>query len=323
MSTSGYLDRTAIPDAYDAAWSIRREHFPDDVYFHAPSIKQYETSEFEVRDDEEFVPLSVTGNACALGCDHCGGSILESMEPVADTDHLSKVSQDLGERDAEGMLLSGGCDPQGRVPHEEYLDGIREAAEQDLTVALHTGLVDDPEVAEEYAEAGADAALVDIIGAEETIQEVYNMDDRTPADYERTLANLEAADIKPIPHVVVGLHYGELLGEWDALEMIARHDVHSLVLVILMPLQGSPMMGVEPPEPEAVGEVFRRARELLPETTIMLGCGRPKHDDYSIDVEVRALQSGLNGIAFPSDGIIGFADELGLDPVLEPRCCSL
>lgn len=323
MSQLQHFDRPTIPEAYEAAWAIRREHFGDEVYFHAPSIKQYETSEFAVHDDEEFVPLSITGTACALDCDHCGGTILESMNPVDDTEHLSTVSRALGERDAEGMLLSGGCDPQGRVHHEDYIEGIREAADQDLTVALHTGLVDDPEVAERYAEAGADAALVDVIGAEETIQQVYNMDDRTPADYERTLANLEATDIKPIPHVVVGLHYGELLGEWDALEMIARHDVHALVFVILMPLRGTPMMGVEPPDPETVGEVFRRARELLPETTIMLGCGRPRHDEYSLDVEVSALQSGLNGIAFPSDGVIEFADELGLDPVLEPRCCSL
>lgn len=320
-AASEFLADTTIPEAYARAWDLRREHFEDTVHFHAPSWKHYETSEFEA-GDAEFVSMSTTGGRCGLACDHCDGAVLEDMTPVADDDQLSEMSRILAERGGDGMLLSGGCDTEGRVRFEDYLGGIREADRRDLDVALHTGLVDDRDVALSYDEAGADAAMIDIIGAEETIQQVYGLE-KAPAAYERSLEILAETNLKLIPHVVVGLHYGEIRGEWKALEMISRFDVHALLLVVLEPIDGVPMAGVDPPAPADVGEVFRRAREILPETEIMLGCARPKNRGYSLDIEERALKAGLNGIAFPSDGVIAFAERMGLEPALNKRCCSL
>ena len=43
-----------------------------------------------------------------------------------------------------------------------------------------------------------------------------------------------------VPHIVIGLHYGRILGEARALDIVARHRVHSLVLVVVMPFYAKP-----------------------------------------------------------------------------------
>ena len=41
------------------------------------------------------------------------------------------------------------------------------------------------------------------------------------------------------PHIVIGHHYGEIRGEWRALEIVTRVGVETIVLVVLKPLHGS------------------------------------------------------------------------------------
>src|SRR3989304_297051 len=58
---------------------------------------------------------------------------------------------------------------------------------------------------------------------------------------------LERPSVPLVPHIVLGLHYGKLLGEWTALEMIARHRPKLVVLVVLRPLYGTPRGAAAPP----------------------------------------------------------------------------
>ena len=60
--------------------------------------------------------------------------------------------------------------------------------------------------------AGIDVAMTDMIGAQDTIHDVYHLD-RPVADFEKTLAALTATSMEVVPHIVIGLHYGRLLGE--------------------------------------------------------------------------------------------------------------
>ncbi len=320
MSTG--LNQAEVPDAFTETWALRQRHFADTISFHAPSLKEYETSEFSATHGE-FVSMSVTGTGCALGCDHCDGGILDGMIPITDAEELAQRSRHLAENGCHGILVSGGCDATGHVAMDPYLDGIAAAADAGLEVALHTGLVPDVTTAKQYADAGASAALVDVIGSTATIETVYHLPETTPAAYEQTLHNLATAGLDLIPHVVVGLHYGEIRGEQRALELISQFDIRALVLVVLMPVAGAPMADVEPPPPEAVSELFRTARKTMPETDIMLGCARPKAAAYSRTIEQAAIHAGFNGIAFPSDGMINYAERLGLHPKLRHTCCSL
>jgi uncharacterized radical SAM superfamily protein len=117
------------------------------------------------------------------------------------------------------------------------------------------------------------------------------------------------------------LHYGKFLGEYDALEMIKKYDVHALILVILTPMQDTPMKDVDPPSTDEVEEFFHKARIALPKSNILVGCARPG-GNYKKIVDLAAVNAGLNGIAYPAEGIIDFAKTKGLQPSFYENSCS-
>ena len=156
--------------------------------------------------------------------------------------------------------------------------------------------------------AGVDTAMMDVIGAEETINQVYHLD-RPVADFEETLAALCATSMEVVPHIVIGLHYGKILGEANALDIIARHSVHALVLVVIMPFYAKEGTFVTP-ETDDVGRIFFEARERLSDKQVLLGCARPPGMHKRI-TDAYAVMAGLDGIAFPADGMVALADAIG------------
>jgi uncharacterized radical SAM superfamily protein len=189
-----------------------------------------------------------------------------------------------------------------------------------MRIIVHSGVVY-PDVAEGLADAGVDGVMLDIMGADETIRDVYHLD-LTTADFDRSLALLAAQGLTIIPHIVIGLHFGRFLGEHTALEMIAKYPVSTLILVVLMPLTGTPMAGVAPPPVSEVTEFFALSRETMPDTKINLGCGRPM-GEMKRELDWSAIDSGFNGIAYPAEGAIAYAEFRGLTPRLYEYCCSL
>lgn len=293
-----------------------------DIWFFAPSLKRYETGEFAQSCDCYFKAVSITGNGCALMCDHCNASILNEMRPATTPEALLGAAAAFHEAGARGLLVSGGSDSRGVVPLAGFLPAMAEIRERfGLKVIVHTGLVDRT-LARGLAEAGVDAAMIDIIGADATISEVCHLDDVSITDYESSLANLVSAGVPVAPHVVIGLHHGRILGEAQALEIISRHQVSSLVLVGIVPKRDTPMASVEPPSPEEMGELFVTARQLLPDTPILLGCERPwgVHKERTDEL---ALKAGLDGIAFPAEGTIATAVRMGFEPRRSEMCCAL
>jgi uncharacterized radical SAM superfamily protein len=189
-----------------------------------------------------------------------------------------------------------------------------------LTIRVHPGLPDE-ETAAALGEVDLDGAMLDVIGAAETIREVYHLEVGVE-EYEAVLARLARHGVPLVPHIILGLHYGRLLGEWRALEMIARHRPKFLVLVILMPLYGTAMAGVTPPSAEEIGGFFDLARTALPDTPIMLGCARPI-GPIKAEIDRRAVDAGLNGIAYPAEGIVAYAESRGLVPRFHDACCGV
>ncbi len=104
--------------------------------------------------------------------------------------------------------------------------------------------------------------------------------------------------------------------------MISNNPPKILVLVVLMPLSGTPMASVKPPELWEIGGFFQSARIEMPEATIMLGCARPI-GEIKHQIDRLALEAGLNGIAYPADGIVGYSEELGLEPLFINACCGV
>jgi uncharacterized radical SAM superfamily protein len=300
---------------------LRKERLGSAMEFYAPGLKRWQTPEWRPEKHNRFLPVSVTGTACALQCDHCRTKVLEGMVTLTRDLDLVETARRLQAAGTEGILVSGGSSRTGGVPLLPHLDAMRRVREElGMRLIVHSGVVS-PRLAEGLVSAGVDGVMLDIIGADETIREVYHLD-LTAADFERSLALLSERGLRIIPHIVLGLHYASFLGEWNALEMIRRYPVSTLILVVLTPLVGTPMAHVPPPPLEDVVEFFGTARLAMPDTRVNLGCGRPM-GRMKLAMDRAAIDQGLNGIAYPADGAIAYARERGLEPAYYEYCCSL
>jgi hypothetical protein len=304
----------------DRAFGQRKESFPDDILFSVPSFKHFRSAELASSGPPRFAALSITGRACELGCEHCKGSLLHSMIPTERPEDLVATARRLATRGVQGILVSGGCDREGRVPLEPFLEALERAnRELGLRVAVHAGLVD-AEGARRLASAGVDRALLDIVGDRRTAREVLHID-AGPERFEASLVALCDAGVSTVPHIVVGLHFGEILGEQTALEIAARNPAAALALVVLRPEAAAPHGSSGGPSTDEVGLVLAAARLALPDRPILLGCARPV-GARGREIERVALAAGVNGIAFPSDATVRMARELGLRPRLQDLCCA-
>ncbi|HUZ56936.1 MAG TPA: hypothetical protein VMU94_31005 [Streptosporangiaceae bacterium] len=300
---------------------IRRANFPDVMDFYAPGLKRWQTPEWTPENPRRFLPVSVTGSACALSCDHCQTKVLDGMISVRADQDLFTLASRLRSQGSEGLLVSGGSTRTGEVPLLPHLRHIpRIKSELGMKVIVHSGVVS-PRLATGLAQAGVDGVMLDIIGADETIRDVYHLN-LTVADMERSLSVLAGEGLRIIPHIVLGLHYGRFLGEHRALEMLTRYPVSTLILVVLTPLTGTPMAHIPPPPTDQVAEFFGTARLAAPTTPVNLGCARPLGKTKT-DLDQAAIDLGLNGIAYPADGAIAYAAARGLTPRLFEYCCSL
>jgi len=304
----------------DQAFAIRKSNFCDDIKFYAPGLKSYNIPEFEQKNRNAFLPISITGNACALDCDHCDTKILDPMIPLDLKEGLFGMCEKMAARGTESVLISGGSMKNGQVPFLKHIVDIKRIKEElGLKIIMHTGLVSE-EMAEGLAFAGVDGVALDIIGAQETIEQVYHMNTKV-ADFDTTLERLTRHGLSIRPHIILGLHYGKFLGEYEALNMIKKYPVHALILVILTPMQDTPMKDVEPPATDEVEEFYQKARIAMPTSNILVGCARPG-GEYKKIVDLAAVNAGLNGIAYPAEGIIEFSRTKGLKPSFYENSCS-
>ena len=206
------------------------------------------------------------------------------------------------------------------MPIGRYVEAIAEVKSRfGLKVVIHTGLID-REMAGRLKEAGVDAVLIDIIGSDETAREIYHLDVSAEA-YERSLEALSKARIPFVPHVLVGLHYGRLRGEMNALNMIAKHSPSALILIVFFPIRGTEMEVFEPPSPEDVIRVLVQGRQRMPRVPLVLGCARPK-GRHRVRTDCFAVEAGVNAIAFPSKEAVERAESLGLEISFSQLCCS-
>lgn len=303
------------------AWALARENFGRGMVFYVPTLKGYRTTEYQNSSRPLSVPISVTGTRCELNCSHCRGTLLKDMYEVSSPDEFYQLGVSLRKLGCQGILLSGGSTWNGEVPLIPVLSAAG-ALKRDLEIkiAVHTGLVS-KDLARALAEAEVDTAMIDIIGSDETIREVYHLR-ASVDDFERSLDYLHQYGVKTSPHVVIGLHFGKIMGEEEALEIISSYPVASLVLVVLNPLPGTPMAGVEPPHPLMLQSIFLKARMMFSRTPLVLGCARPG-GRHKIITDFIALEAGFNGIAYPAEGIASYARKRGLGVEFQECCCSL
>lgn len=295
---------------------------PRMIRFSTPTFKEYASTELSSCGKNSFPAFSITGGACGLNCDHCQAKILEPMIPATSPDILDRTVRHLIEtQQLNGFLLSGGSNKRNEIPYGRYMPVIEQLKHDHpaLRIAVHSALLDERR-AQDMASAGVDTVMMDVIGAAETIREVYKLD-RPVEDFEQTLAALCSTSMEVTPHIVIGLHYGRLLGEARALDIVSRYPVNALVLVVIMPFYARPGTFVTPATSD-VGRIFGEARERLPDQQVLLGCARPPGMHKRV-TDTYATMAGLDGIAFPADGIVAVAHTIGRPFEQAHSCCSI
>lgn len=252
--------------------------------------------------------ISVTGGDCALDCAHCGGAYLKRMKPLAAT-----TADDLG----QSCLISGGCTPSGKVPLAEHAARLAEL-KAGRRYNLHVGLADDADI--EAIAALADAVSFDLVGDDATIREVFGLD-RTVADYAACYQKLRAR-CRVVPHICIGLHGGDIRGEYRALDLLETMGADSLTFIVFTPTRGSRYADRQPPELAESLAVIAAARERFPAIPINLGCMRPG-GRYREQLDEWAVRLGVNTIVNPTPAAVRLAATLGLTAERRGECCVL
>ena len=309
------LDRALVAD-------MERQRTPAEIRFHTPGFKAYVSSEIRDCGRNAWPAVSITGNECALQCAHCRARVLAGMWPAKTPEALWRVANERIAAGARGLLLSGGSNRRNEVEYGPFCPTLRRIkdAYPDFKIAAHTALLDRG-MAGRLEEAGVDVAMLDIIGAQQTIQEVYHLK-RGVADFEEALQALGETSLRVVPHIVIGLHYGRFLGESAALEIVARHRHDALVLVVAMPHYAASNRPFVVPDSAEVGRFFMAARRALPDTPLLLGCARPAGRAKQ-QIDAYAVMAGMSGIAHPAEGIVELAARLGHEVSVSPSCCSV
>jgi uncharacterized radical SAM superfamily protein len=289
------------------------------IHFYAPSFVHYKNKYFR-SSHAAFPSISITGSSCALKCEHCNGRVLDTMVSAMTPKELFDICAQLERNGAVGCLISGGCLQDGSVPLGKFIDVIAKIKkEMNLTVIIHTGVIDFS-TAKQLKAAGVDAALIDVIGSDETIRQVCHLN-VSVADYEQSLKAFHESGIPFVPHVLVGLDYGKLKGELEALKMISKYSPSAVITIAFMPIRGTPMQNVTPPEPEDIARILVSTRLLMPETPLVLGCMRPK-GEHRTRTDILAVRAGVDAIAFPVEEAIHLAESLKLEKIFSSLCCS-
>ena len=241
------------------------------------------------------------------------------MIHAPEPDLLVEKCLQLEKRGNLGVLISGGCDEEGRLPWGKFIPAIREVKTQTgLRVSIHSGFVDHT-TALRLKSAGVDQVLIDVIGDDETYRKICHLE----SGVARLLASLDAlekARLPIVPHLVCGIYYGKIRAERKAIEIVSRFNVGLLVIISLMRIPGTPMWDVASPPAGAVARLAAEARLRMPETEISLGCARQRGNT---SLETLAIDAGVNRMALPSEAALNRARYYGLEMKYQKTCCSV
>ncbi|MFX1562513.1 MAG: radical SAM protein [Promethearchaeota archaeon] len=298
---------TELGPLFQAARNITNQNFNQQVKLYFPG--------------KRFPSISVTGRSCQLDCQHCGGKFLQHMNPITEPSTLLSFCQKLAANQGIGCLISGGCDSKGQVPLSPFYKVLTEIKNTtELFLNVHTGFLTAPE-AKQLAETGIDCASVDVVGDDKILHHIYGLTNRSTQDYAETLQALANAGISVAPHICVGLQFGHLSGELEALQLI--HSIikpSTLVIIALMPTKGTKMADLAPPTNIDIARICALARLIFPETEIALGCMRP-HGSIRREMERMAIEAGITRLAVPAQSTQKYLEKKGYKIEVKQSCC--
>lgn len=274
---------------------------------------------------KKFPSISVSGYECKLDCAHCGGRYLHHMLNVDSPLELLELCGKLNSNEVTGALISGGCDQNGHVMLDGYTEILKQIKLQtNLVLNVHTGLISESQ-AIDLAKTGIDAVSIDIIGDSDTINKVYGLN-YSILEYKKSIQTLKSAGIKKIvPHICVGLDFGDIKGEFKAIDLVTKIKLNELVFIILTPTKGTKMENCYPPSLNKVMDVINYAKLKLINPKIYLGCMRPrmkKYRKYNNKLEKNVIDIGINGIVLPSKSALDYIKNKNIIIKKYEICCA-
>jgi len=301
--------------------------------FAVPGGKVY-INDYYVNSPDSFLNISITGHECDLMCRHCRKELLKDMSMAGDSKKLVELvekylkragdnSKNTGNGSLKGMLISGGFDADGKLPVNNILPGVKELKSKYpfLTIYIHTGFLNEDEAAS-LKNSGVDAVLVNLIGSQKAIREVYNLKDRTYRDYLDTIKLLKDHGLKVSPHIIIGLEDGKLSDEFMTVKDALALGVDSLVFVVLKKASRSTdFISSKVPHDEII-RLVEYARELSGDVLLSFGCAKPSGRSRSL-LEIGLIKAGIDSMAFPAEETIRFAVENKIAHTFIEKCCAI
>lgn len=228
------------------------------------------------------------------------------MIPATTHESLVEKCLSLAHNGAEGVLISGGCDEEGKVPL--FFDALREIKKRTgLILNVHTGFVDEKNFA--ALRTARPHYLSFDIPTEYALKNVYRLNRRSQ-DYMDSLSLLRKAGLSVVPHVCLGMN-GNSEEEKKIIEKVSR-IVDKIVLNIVFPTRGTDFEKVKSNAEEIIS-IFKYARPMF--KRMILGCMRPRKRK----IEEEAVM--LDGIVQPTRWARKKARELNLRIREKNSCC--
>lgn len=304
------IEDNYLPIFFKFARRLTQQNIGNELKIYIPNVK--------------FPAISVTGSECALHCEHCNEKYLDGMKHILTNDNLEQFLMKLHSDGGTGVLLSGGCDPDGSVPLLKFLDTVKKVKERTgLIINTHTGLLNE-DTAKKLAEAKVDIVSFDINMDEEIVKNIYHLE-KDLDEYKRAVELLKENNLNIVPHICIGLHYGKLHKELNSLKFIKESgiDPKLIVLIALIPPKGKEDIFQEP-KPLDIAKIAALIRFIFPKTEISLGCMRPR-GDIKVELEKLAINAGINRIEIPSPKTIKWLKEENPEIVLKyfSACCAI
>jgi uncharacterized radical SAM superfamily protein len=304
------LPESEIDEFFKLAKKITTDNFDDILKVYIPN--------------KRFPAVSITGSVCTLNCEHCNKKYLEGMKDLSNKEDLKNFLYMHYENNGVGVLISGGCDPDGAVPLHDFINIIREIKQNTkLLINVHTGLLS-AQTAKALADAKVDIISFDITMDENAISEIYHLN-KSIDDYKNALKVLKEYNLNVVPHLCVGLYYGRIHEELAALRYLKESGLNPslIVIIALIPPKVKNMMFKEP-TPIEIAKIIAIARFLFPQTEISLGCMRPKAG-IKIEIEKCALKAGITRIELPSKKILKWLKNINPEIQFQffSACCAI
>ena len=253
-----------------------------------------------------FPAFSITAGACALDCEHCHAKILEPMLPATrPPNSTSRSAAWSPSRICRASALRWFESPQ-RDPLRTLLPGTRtpQAGFPALRIAIHSPCW----TRRARARWRPPGSIPRCSTSSVTRRRSRGLPSRPPRGRLRSeLGGAVCDDMEIVPHIVIGLHFGQVRGEARALDIVARHAVQAWCWSGDALLRGS--RAFHATRAGGGGRDLPRRPAALPAREV-LRLRTPGRPAQACDRRL-CRAAGLDGIAFPADGVVALATGIG------------